>query len=252
MHKLWAAAAAVLVAVGAAFAAAAGATSAVATGDTCVANGTGTQYTLTVMLPAGAPQQDGFAVGVKGGSVTKLSIGGIPGKASTSGLPAGTQQAWLGSSPQGVPGAEVPINIHASIANAKSFTVVPYDMAHQTWFDAFACPVSKLANPATAAGFTVSKTFAYNTATRSWGVAVTVPAAGTVNVSQNGGTKQFIFDRRTKVSRAGTARLSLVPTSTGRTTLAKGGMLRVKLSVEFSPASGEKPMTRTMAVTLHS
>src|SRR6476659_4800238 len=104
MRKLLAGTTAAIVST-AALAAGSQAASGVATGDTCVANGTGSAYTLTISLTSGAPQQDGFAVGVKGGTVTRVTIGGIPGKASTSGLPAGTDRAWLYGSPQGVPGA---------------------------------------------------------------------------------------------------------------------------------------------------
>src|SRR5689334_2639148 len=88
MRKLLAGTAAAIVST-AALAATSQAASGVATGDTCVANGTGSAYTLTISLTSGAPQQDGFAVGVKGGTVTKLTIGGVPGKAATTGLPAG-------------------------------------------------------------------------------------------------------------------------------------------------------------------
>jgi hypothetical protein len=249
MHKLGGMAGALAVMFSASFAATAVAARTVATGDTCVANATGTQYTLTVSLPANAPQQDGFAVGAQGGAVTDLTIGGIPGTASTTGLPSGTQKAWLFGSPQGVPGASVTINVQADTASAKSFTVAPYDQEHQTWFDAFTCPVSDLTKT-TAADFTIGNRFAYNARAHSWGFSITVSGAGTLAVSQNGGIKPLIMARRTKVTRAGAAKMTLATTAAGRAALAKTGVLKLRLSVTFSPADGTKPRTRTLSVTL--
>jgi hypothetical protein len=231
----------------AALAATSGATTKVATGDTCVANGSGSAYTLTVNLGAGSPQQDGFAVGVKGGNVTKMMIGAVPGKTLTDGLPGGTQQAWIFGSPQGVPGASVTISV-STAAPAKTFTVVPWDQEHQQWFDPFACQVSTLGTQADSA-FTIGRRFTYVPATHAWMFTVKVPGPGTVNVSQNGGAKQLIASHRTKVS-GGTARVAVGTTTAGRAALAKSGNLKIRLSIEFSPSSGVKPTTKTMAATL--
>jgi len=247
MRKLLAGTTAAIVST-AALAAGSQAASGVATGDTCVANGTGSAYTLTISLTSGAPQQDGFAVGVKGGTVTRVTIGGIPGKASTSGLPAGTDRAWLYGSPQGVPGASVELAVTTS-SSAQSFTVVPYDQEHQRWFDAVTCPVSRL-GPTTTGGFTVKNGLTYDAGANAWTFAVALPGPGTLNVSQNGGAKLLIAQHRTKVSHAGTMRVSLGATSAGRAAIARSGRLSVRLSIEFSPASGSKPTTKTMVVTL--
>lgn len=246
MRKLCVVTAALIVSI-ATLAATSGATTKVATGDTCVANGSGSAYTLTVNLGANSPQQDGFAVGAKGGNVTKLMIGAVPGKALTDGLPAGTQQAWIFGSPQGVPGASVTITVGTAAA-AKAFTVVPWDQEHQQWFDPIACPVSTLGTKADSA-FTIGSRFTYVPAAHAWTLTVKVPGPGTVNVSQNGGTKQLIASHRTKVVR-GTARVTVGTTTAGRAALARGGSLKVRLSIEFSPASGVKPTTKTMAATL--
>ncbi len=247
MRKLLAGTATAIVST-AALAATSQAASGGATGDTCVANGTGSAYTLTINLTSGAPQQDGFAVGVKGGTVTRLTIGGVPGKASTSGLPAGTDRAWLYGSPQGVAGGSVELAVRTS-SPAKSFTVVPYDQEHQQWFDAVTCPVSALA-PTTTSGFTVGNRFAYHASAGAWTFSVTLPGPGTLDVSQSGGAKLLIAQHRTTVSRAGTMRVSLGATAAGRAVLARNGRLTVRLSIEFSPKSGIKPTTKTMTVTL--
>ena len=247
MRKLWAGTVAVI-ALAAALAATSQAVTAVASGDTCVANGNGTSYTLTVSLGAGSPQQDGFAVGVKGGTVTRLTIGGVPGTASTSGLPAGTDQAWLLGSPQGVAGASIALAV-TTMGAAKTFTVVPWDQEHQQWFDAVPCPVSSLGVPVGSA-FKVANSFAYKAPSHGWTFSVTVPSPGTINVSQAGGSRLLIAQRRTNIGHAGTVHMMVGTTAAGRSALAKSGALKVRLAVEFSPASGSKPTTKTMAVTL--
>ena len=149
-----------------------------------------------------------------------MMIGAVPGKTLTDGLPAGTQQAWIFGSPQGVPGASVTISV-STAAPAKTFTVVPWDQEHQQWFDPFACQVSTLGTQADSA-FTIGSRFTYVPAAHAWMFTVKVPGPGTVNVSQNGGAKQLIASHRTKVS-GGTARVAVGTTTAGRAALAKSG-----------------------------
>ena len=64
------------------------------TGDTCVAAGTGTAYTITITLGPNSPEQYGFAFGAQGGTVTGVNIGGVAG-GTTSNLPPNTNTALL-------------------------------------------------------------------------------------------------------------------------------------------------------------
>ena len=57
----------------------AGAAGQVPTGDTCTAVGSGSSYTLTIVLPANAPPQGGFAFGVPGAKVTGVKTTGTQG-----------------------------------------------------------------------------------------------------------------------------------------------------------------------------
>jgi hypothetical protein len=248
MHRLRAFAAGILVVATASAAAVAQGATAVGTGDACGATGTGTQYTLTVQLPSNAPQQDGFAVGVPGGKVTTLTVGGVPGQAPTN-LPAGTDAAWLMGTPQGVAGAEVTVNIQATVQDAKSFTVVPHASQDQTWLAPITCAVSKTS--AAAEAITVGGQFAYDSASHSWHLSVTVPGPGTVIVSQLGGAKLLLTSRAVKATQAGTTRVTLIQTKAGRAAFAMHAMLHLRLRVQFLPVSaGMAPSTKTLTLTL--
>src|SRR5581483_11094070 len=51
--------------------------------DTRSATGSGTNYTITVMLSQSSPEQFGFAVGAIGGTVTNASSGNATGTTTT-------------------------------------------------------------------------------------------------------------------------------------------------------------------------
>jgi len=62
---------------------AAGRAAGVETGDTCVATGNGTAYTLSITIPVTAPRHFGFVFGVPGASVTNAVVSGTQGAFST-------------------------------------------------------------------------------------------------------------------------------------------------------------------------
>ena len=90
-----------MVATAALLVASASGTMRVGTGDTCVANGSGTTYTVVITLPSNAPEQGGFAFGAQGVMVksAKIAVGSGGGGGSgggtftTTNLPANTSGA---------------------------------------------------------------------------------------------------------------------------------------------------------------
>jgi hypothetical protein len=219
------------------------------TGDTCVANGTGTAYTIGITLGANSPEQDGFAFGAQGGTVTRVNIGGVSGgTTSTSNLPANTNLAWLLGSPSAVPGASVTVSVTTSGPISSSFTVVPYDQVHNAWFDPVRCAVSK-GTPVPSNKFTIQSRFTYSARAQAWSFFVTLPGPGKVNVNQSGGAKLLITGGRVSATHAGKVKLTLRTTAAGRKALAASGSLKLKLSIEFSPTNG-KPGTKVLTVTL--
>jgi hypothetical protein len=220
------------------------------TGDTCSANGSGTTYAIAIQLGSDSPQQDGFAFGAHGATITSAKIGGVArGQALTSNLPANTTAAWLLGSPAAVPGAQVTANVVTNRPVTGAFTVVPYDQQHNTWYDAVTCAVSK--SPVPKSNFGVQEHFTYNAGTHAWSTFVTVPGPGKVNYSQKGGTKVLIAQGRISVSNAGKVKIAVRATPKGREALAASGSLKVTLNIEFSPTNG-KPENKLLSLTLRT
>jgi hypothetical protein len=220
------------------------------TGDTCSANGSGTAYAIEIQLASDSPQQDGFAFGAQGATVTAAKIGGVAkGTAYTTNLPANTTAAWLLGSPSAVPGAQVTASVVTNRPVTGSFTVVPYDQQHNTWFDPVTCALSK--TPVPQSNFGVQQHFAYNAGTHAWSSFVTVPGPGKVNYAQKGGTQLLIAQGRVATSHAGKVKITVHPTAKGRQALTTSGALKIKLSVEFSPTNG-RPATKLLSLTLRS
>jgi len=220
------------------------------TGDTCSASGSGTAYALSIQLAPNSPQQDGFAFGAQGATVTAAKIGGVAkGKSYRTNLPANTTAAWLIGSPSAVPGAQVTANVVTDGPVTGGFTVVPYDQEHNTWFDPVTCALSK--SPVPKSSFGVQSHFTYNAGTHAWSTFVTVPGPGKVNVAQKGGTKVLVSQSRVSVGHAGKAKITVRPTAQGRQALGASGSLKVSLSIEFSPPNG-KPATKVLSLTLRT
>jgi hypothetical protein len=231
-------------------AAAAGAAMRAPSGDTCSANGAGTTYAIAIQLAPNSPQQDGFAFGAQGATVTAAKMSGVVrGQGSTTNLPANTTTAWLLGSPAAVPGAQVTANVVTNRPVTGTFTVVPYDRQHNTWFDPITCAVSTTQVPKR--NFSVSRQFTYNAGTHAWSTFVTLPGAGKLNYSQKGGAKLLLAQGHASVSHAGKVKIIVRSTAWGRAALADSGSLRVTMSFEFSPTNG-KPANKLFSITLRS
>jgi hypothetical protein len=240
--------AALLAATAGLLVAAAGAAIRAPTGDTCSANGSGTAYAIAIQLAPNSPQQDGFAFGAQGATVTAAKIGGVAqGRSYRTNLPANTTTAWLLGSPAAVAGAQVTANVVTNRPVTGTFTVVPYDQQHDRWYDAITCALSK--SPVPKSNFGVDGHFTHSAGTHAWSTFVTVPGPGKVNYSQKGGTKLLIAQGRVAVSHAGRVKITVRTTPKGREALAASGSLKVKLSIEFSPTNGT-PANKIVSLTL--
>jgi hypothetical protein len=237
------------------------ASSAAPSGDTCTVSGGGTKYTVLISLPPNAPEQGGFAFGVDGAAITKLSIAGTAGGGggsapagfTTQNLPPKTSAGWNLNGPAAVPGASITASLTTSAAATGSFTVVPANAQRTAYYDPIACQFPK-GTPTPSNKFTVQRAFTYDAAGSAWHFAVVVPGPGALNVSQrkvrpSDTTALMVRTSRVSVSRAGMVALALKPTAAGKAALAKSGSIKLNLTIEFSPKNG-KPANRLLAVTL--
>jgi len=226
---------------------------AVPSGDTCAANGSGTTYTLVVTVPGNAPEQGGFAIGAPGGvTVTNVTVSGASGSPVTQNLPANTTAGWFGTT-SAVPGSSITMAVTTSAAVSGSFNVVPTNSTHTTYFDPLPCALSTV-TPAPSNKFTVQRPFTYSAGNGSWHSFVAVPGPGRLifnhrTVAAKGTPRALIYGGKISVTKAGKVALTLRPTAAGKRQLAKTGLIRLDLSVEFSPRDG-KPGNKVMSLTL--
>jgi hypothetical protein len=252
--------------VGVAFAAlapAGGAATQAPSGDTCSASGRGSVYTLVITLPSSASEQAGFAFGAPGISVTSIKVVGptsqTTGSMSTEGLPANTTAAWLLSTPGVPPGASITASLTTSSAVTGSFTVVPADSSHSTYYDPIVCQVVP-SSPLPSNKFTVKQHASYVAATGVWQLTVIIPGPGTVSAAELEPTvgtqepssktaKSLVQARRKGLKSGGKVTLLLKPTADGLAKLRVNGSITVKLEVEFAPKGGKsasKPIKLTL------
>lgn len=229
-------------------------------GDTCVANGNGTAYTLVITLPPDAQEQGGFAFGASGVKITDVKIPGTPGNGgaaragnlSSENLPANTTAMW-NLTTAAVPGSSVTASLTASAAVKGSFVVVPTNAQHTAFYDPIVCQFPKgTATPSSK--FTIQGRFVYESATGTWRSSITVPGPGKVNFNQrrvrpSDKTTLLIQSGRVSAGGAGKISLRLRPTTAGRVALRKSGSIKLNLSIEFSPTNG-KPANKLLTVTL--
>ena len=92
-------------------------------GDTsCSAAGSGTTFSIDLIIPASALPQQGVAIGIQGGTVTAISIDGYQGTFSTSGLPAGASGEELVS--QAFSTGTIVVHVTLSAAPTSSVIVI--------------------------------------------------------------------------------------------------------------------------------
>lgn len=252
MNKLWAAAAGLV--ASAAFIAPAGAATNVSSGDTCSASGNGTAYTVVVSLPSTATEQGGFAFGASGVTVKNIILSGNPGTLSTQSLPLNTSAAWMLSSPaSAVPGSQVIATLKTSKALSGSLTVVPSTAtpggSAVQYLDPITCSVTLSVAPS--AHFIVHGPFRYDKATRMWSSYVSVAGRGRVNIGALHSPNALIHNRTYAARGAGKVKIYIVPTAVGVAQLKATGMLKIRLSVQFSPRGG-KPASKLISLTLRA
>jgi len=274
MSRFWAIAGGV-VAAAATLALPAGARMQAASGDVCTASGSGTQYTLHLVIPTGV-QQYGFAVRATGGTVTNIGIPGANGNFSTAvaSLAPNTTAGWFSDAP-------LPAESTATITTSgalKSLAIVPSFNASAvnggstpatgetqpnngapSFFDAVTCTLGAGVATQTAT-FTIGPKATYSAKLRAWQLPVKVSGPGIVSAVQlvptAGGAyansttaKPLVQVRRVSTKSGGSVTLTLKPTSTGQAALEAKGMFKVTLRVTYnaeSGASAKKNVTLTL------
>jgi hypothetical protein len=219
-------------------------------GDTCAVTGSGTTYTVVVNLPSNAAEQGAFAFGAPGGVTTSVvAAQSSPGSVLTTGLPASTTSALA---TEAVPGSSVTASLTTSAAVTGSLTVVPGNSDHTTWFDPIACQSS--GTSVASSNFTLQKTANYNATTGLWDELVSVPGSGKLIYAQRttvtkGIPRPLIGSGNVTASKSGTVTLALKATPSGIAQLKKTGVLKLSLSIEFTPRGG-RPVDKTVTLTL--
>jgi hypothetical protein len=216
-----------------------------------VVNGSGTSYTIVITLPPGATEQAAFALGAPGGTITNVNATG-QGAVSTANLPAKTTTALVLNAPA-VPGASVSAGVTTSGPVPGPFTVVPSNRDGTAWFDPVICQHPK-GTPVPSSRFTAQKKAAYDAATRTWRVSVTVPGPGRViythrTLAEGGTPSPLIWSGRVAVWKPGTVTLPLRPTAAGKAALAAGGKITLSVDIQFSPKGG-KASNKVVPLTL--
>ena len=167
-------------AVAAALATGSGAVATAPSGDTCSVSGSGTAYTITVMLPANAPEQGAFAIRSAGHAIANLNVASNSGMLSKTSGPDGKSTAWVLDT-SAVPGATVSaaVTTDTALTGKSTFIVTPGNMDRSSWYDAILCQFPK-GTPVPSSNFTAQKKATYNAATGTWREAVTLPGPGKV------------------------------------------------------------------------
>jgi hypothetical protein len=229
----------------------------VATGDTCTATGNGTAYTLAINIPSTAPQQFGFAFGARGAAVTNAVVSGTQGTFSTQQLPGGSSGAWITMTPL-MPGSAT-ASLTTTAAISGSFTVMPAGDTTPSYLEGFTCTMAHgTAMPSSS--FSILGHPTYMRSSNAWRLGVRISGAGSVRVvnpmpSVGLGSvtvktaMPLVVSHVVTLKRAGTATLTLRPTSRGLAMLAAKGSLHVRLQVIFDPRGG-KSASKLMSVTL--
>jgi hypothetical protein len=241
-------------ALAAAVATGSGAVATAPTGDTCTVNGSGTAYTITIVLPANAPEQGAFAIRSAGHTIVKLDVASNSGMLSKSSGPTGKTTAWVLDN-SAVPGATVSaaVTTDTPLIGKSTFIVTPGSMDRSSWYDAILCQFPK-GTPVPSNDFKAQKNAIYNAVSGTWREAVTVPGPGRVNfvhrtIAAGGTPRPLIKAGAISVSKAGKAMLTLRPTPAGMAALSSTGAIKLSLNIEYSPKNG-KPANKAIALTL--
>lgn len=225
---------------------AAGGAAGVATGDTCVATGSGTAYTLNITIPSTAPQQFGFAFGAPGTAVTNVVVPGSQGAFSTNKLPSGSSGAWITTAPLLPGSATASLTTTAQVKGR--FSVMPASDTSPTYFEGFQCSLVSAAAPSSS--FTVNPHATYVPGKGVWHLTVAISGAGAVHAASPQPsvglgsamaktTTPLVKSHVVALDSGGKATLTLTPTARGSKALASTGKIRVRLQVTFDPKGGK-------------
>ena len=238
----------------AALAAGSSATTNTATGDTCTVSGSGTTYTVTIMVPANGPEQGAFAIDATGRAIAKVDVSSSPGTFSSTGGPGGKSAAWVPDAGI-VPGASVvaAVTTSAALTGSNTITLTPASSDRTSWFDPVVCSFPKGAT-IPKSSFTVQKKATYSAVSGTWREAVTLPGPGKVNfvhktLAATGTPRPLIKSGRLSVGKAGQVMLTLRPTVAGAAVLSRSGAIKLNLNIEYSPTNG-KPANKVVSLTL--
>lgn len=239
-----------------------GGSSGKATGDHCTAAGTGTAYTLNIIIPSGAPQQFGFAFGASGTTVTNINLAGAEGTFSTQALPPAASGSGVTQNPI-EPGSSV-VSLVTSAPVKGPFSVVSVRAAQPqpAYLQPITCTLASTAAVVSNA-FTVDRHPTYDAAGHVWHLAVTIPGPGTVSAIQpepSIGTAAahsttigvtLVQVRKVGLTSAGKVTLTIRLTPHGQRTLAAKGSIEPTLAVSFAPRDS-KPATQRVTLTLRT
>jgi hypothetical protein len=230
-------------------------------GDSCIATGKGTSYTLNITIPSATPQQFGFAFGAHGTAVTTVDLPGTTGAFSAESGPSGTTGTWITTSP--VPTGSTVANLTTTTPANGAFTVVPVSSPESTFLDPITCTASAApgkALPASSTTVSVDRQVVYDVKAHGWRLSVAISRGGTVSAIEPEATlgtstaksvtaKSLVQARSAGLKSRGTVTLLVKPTPAGSKALAAKGSISVKLIVTFAPSSG-KSVSKTVKLTL--
>jgi len=228
----------------------------VATGDTCVATGNGTAYTLNISIPSTAPQQFGFAFAAPGSSVTNVVVGGSQGTFTTQQIPAGSTGAWITMTPLQPGSATASLTTTGPVSG--KFSVMPASDTTPNYFEGLQCAMVKATAPSTA--FSVDRHATYVRSKGVWHLNASISGAGAVHAASPQPSvglgsvmaktaTPLVMSHVVALKSAGKVTLTLRPTARGAATLAKKGVLHVRLEVVFDPKGGQSA-TKILTLTL--
>jgi hypothetical protein len=214
----------------------------VVSGDTCTYNGSGSAYTVNIVSGAGV-QQNGFAFGANGLTISNVSISGKNGNYTTANLPTGTTAGW--SSDEQLTGS-LAVTLTVSGTLSGNILIIPTSSSSATTYDTVTCALRT--NPAKPALDIHVKAPSYSKSAHAWRLLVNVPVAGTLSAVQPLPTnitpikqltaKALVQTHSIGTKTGGMLTLTLRPTSSGSIALASKSVIKVKLRVTFNAKDG--------------
>jgi hypothetical protein len=233
-------------------------------GGSCTATGSGTTFTIDLVVPAGSLPQGGIAIGVSGATVVGITTDGYSGTPSTNGLPEGASDEELLT--QQFASGTIVIHITLSTAyTGPEIMAFPTNFPPSSYFDQLNCMISSNGSsggststvtqpsnnfkPYSNAGYSATRGFYEWTVVPGPGiVSFRDPLLGATGVN-NADAKPLIKPGKVVATKAGDVTLPLVPTTAGKSALKATGTIKIALAITFTPTGGT-PNTETVKLTL--